>query len=76
MTPDGTITSFHPDRRLITAYCTPASGATFAGTAGSTEIRVQMTDRATCVDGLGRPRDTDRTYTIAVSPRRAAMSME
>jgi hypothetical protein len=76
MTADGTITSFSPDRPFVTSYCTPVSDATFTGTASNTTIRVQMKDRATCDYGAGSPRDTDRTFTIAVDRRSATMALD
>jgi hypothetical protein len=65
----GTIASVHPDGPFVTAVCQPISETTFTGTASSLEIRIDMKDRATCVDLLGNPHDTDRTFTIQVKPR-------
>jgi hypothetical protein len=65
----GTITSVHPDGPFVSAVCKPISDTTFSGTASSTEIHIVMKDRAICVDLLGNPRDTDRTFTIQVKPR-------
>lgn len=70
MTPDGTITSFTPNPTFRTNDCTPGSESRFGGgTASSTAIRIVMTDRATCRDALGRPRDTDVNLTVSVTRR-------
>jgi hypothetical protein len=74
MRPDGTITAFRIDRALGLGGCTPASDASVSGTATHSEIRIAITDRATCPDwrsarsGLffGAPQDTDRIVTISV----------
>ena len=76
MTQDGAITSFRRDTPFVTPICRPASDATYAGTASSTLILVQMKDRATCVDDLGRPKDVNRTFTISVTRRSVAMSAD
>jgi hypothetical protein len=69
MTPDGTVTSFRPDKMFLTDDCTPVSDASVGGNASSTAIRIDVTDRATCRDLFGRLRDTDRILTITVTPR-------
>ena len=69
MSPDGTITRFQLKQPFTTDTCRPVTDTTFNGNASANQIRVQFKDRATCVDGLGNPRDTDRTFTINVIPR-------
>jgi len=64
------------DRISINSSKTKLSDATFTGTASNTTIRVQMKDRATCYYGAGSPRDTDRTFTIAVERRSTIMSAD
>jgi hypothetical protein len=82
----------HRDRRLfkIQRLNTPRSSATgwtrAAVLRSSAETRVArravgaarftITDRATCRDVFGRPRDTDRTLTISVKRLAPAMSAD
>ena len=73
MAADGTITSFRPNRSFA-GHCTPVSEPTASGTANSTAMRIDLTDRATCLDYFGQPRDTDRTLTMSVTRRPASAS--
>jgi len=74
MRPDGTIIGFRINRALGLGGCTPASDPSVSGTATRSEIRIAITDRATCPDwrsariGLffGPPQDADRIVTISV----------
>jgi hypothetical protein len=78
MTPDGTITRFHPDRRLGSHECTAVSDPAFtSGTASSSGFRIAMTDHALCrwppEDPRNPPvRQTDRTFTLSIDLRRRA----
>jgi hypothetical protein len=76
MSADGTITGFRVDRPYVAGDCTPLSDPTFRGTVTSSAILITMTDLAMCRDGSGRMRDTDRTLTISVARRAAAMSAD
>jgi hypothetical protein len=76
MTQDGVVTSFRPDKTFVTDDCAPVSEMSVSGNATSTAIRVELRDRATCRDFLGRVRDTDRSLTVSVTRRSAAMSVE
>ena len=70
--PDGTITSFRMDYPLFAGACTPSSDTIINGTATHSEIRIVMTDRATCLDwrvvrrDLVPRQDTYRLVTISV----------
>jgi hypothetical protein len=66
MTADGTVTSFHLERSFLGGDCTPAGQATVRGTATSTSIRLEITDRPTCKDPAGQLREFDRTLTLGV----------
>jgi hypothetical protein len=66
MRPDGTVSNFQIDRALNLGYCTPVTPGSVSGTATHSEIRIVITDRATCQDYFGRSHDTDRIVTLAV----------
>jgi hypothetical protein len=78
MMPDGTITSFRPDRPFGTSECMPVSEVSFSsGTAGSAGFRIEVTDHAMCrwppLDARNPfIRDTDRTFTMSITQRRAS----
>jgi len=69
MAPDGTITSFRPDRFFGGGCAALLSNASVSGTATSAVIQIKLMHHAICTDSFGQPRDTDRTLTIRVVPR-------
>lgn len=70
MNPDGTITSFRiGDRPFVIGGCTPVSVASIRGAVTNSDMRIIITDHATCQIFSGSPRDADRTLTISVTRR-------
>jgi hypothetical protein len=64
--PDGTITSFRPERDFGGGCTVLLSDASGSGTATSTTMQIKLMQHATCPDAFGQPRDTDRTLSIVV----------
>jgi hypothetical protein len=74
ITPDGTVTGLRLERSFNTFDCIHVADGSVTGTASSTVIHIEVTDRATCRYPPGDPRapfikDADRILNISVMRR-------